>query len=149
MSAYSLGLKGNSTITWFVDSGGLAPCSPNPTVFSYFAAIPSPLARIFHESLSRDREDGRATRQPSRGTAGLVRGVPKWYVAGADTRGRQEGRPYLWSQQVIHGISGLGAERKLDQRHVIKRATPSNSSIFLDSYFDMIYLILNILYRGS
>jgi len=89
-------------------------------------------------------------RQPSRGTAGLApRRTSEWYVAGADTRGRQEGRPYLWSQQVIHGISGLGAERKLDQRHVIKRATPSNSSIFLDSYFDMIYLILNILYRGS
>ena len=30
------------------------------------------LARIFHELLSRDREDGRATWQPSRGTAGLV-----------------------------------------------------------------------------
>ncbi|MEE9530236.1 MAG: hypothetical protein V3W52_04520 [Syntrophobacteria bacterium] len=42
----------------------MAPCSPDPTVFSYFAAIPNPLARIFHESLSRDREDGRATRQP-------------------------------------------------------------------------------------
>ena len=82
MSAYSLGLKGNSTIPWFVDSGDLAPCSPNPTVFSYFAAIPNP----------------------------------------------------------------LGAERKLDQRHVIKRATPPNSSIFLDSYFSMIYLVLNISY---
>ena len=23
-----------------------------------------------------------------------LRGVPEWYVAGADTRGRQEGRPY-------------------------------------------------------
>jgi hypothetical protein len=33
--------------------------------------------------------------------------VPEWYVAGADTRGRQEGRPYPWSQQVIHEISGL------------------------------------------
>ncbi len=29
----------------------------------------------------------------SRGTAGLV-SVPERYVAGADTRGRQEGRPY-------------------------------------------------------
>jgi len=29
----------------------------------------------------------------SRGTAGLV-SVPEWYVAGSDTRGRQEGRPY-------------------------------------------------------
>ncbi|MGB6376974.1 MAG: hypothetical protein WBG24_09665, partial [Syntrophobacteria bacterium] len=30
------------------------------------------------------------------------------YVTGADTRGRQEGRPDPWSQQVIHEISGLG-----------------------------------------
>jgi hypothetical protein len=44
---------------------------------------------------------------PSNRTAGLVRGVPQRYVAGADTRGRQEGRPYPWSQQVIHKISGL------------------------------------------
>jgi hypothetical protein len=36
------------------------------------------------------------------------RDVPERYVAGADTRGRQEGRPYPWSQQVIHEISGLG-----------------------------------------
>ena len=33
--------------------------------------------------------------------------VPERYVAGADTRGRQEGRPYPWSQQVIHEIFGL------------------------------------------
>ena len=33
--------------------------------------------------------------------------VPERYVAGADTRGRQEGRPYPWSQQVIREISGL------------------------------------------
>jgi len=64
------------------------------------------LARILHELLSRDPEDGRATWQPSRGTAGLV-SVPERYVAGADTRGRQEGRPYPWSQQVIHELSGL------------------------------------------
>jgi hypothetical protein len=25
------------------------------------------------------------------------RTVPEWYVAGADTRGRTEGRPYPWS----------------------------------------------------
>ena len=37
------------------------------------------------------------------------RGVPEWYVAGADTRGRQEGRPYSWSQQVIHERYRLGA----------------------------------------
>ena len=35
------------------------------------------------------------------------RGVPQRYVAGADTQGRQEGRPYPWSQQVIHEMSGL------------------------------------------
>ena len=35
------------------------------------------------------------------------RGVPERYVAGADTRGRQEGRPYPWSQQVIHEIFGV------------------------------------------
>jgi len=41
-------------------------------------------------------------------TAGCwFRGVPERYVAGADTRGRQEGRPYPWLQQVIHEISGL------------------------------------------
>jgi len=35
------------------------------------------------------------------------RGVPERYVAGSDTRGRQGGRPYPWSQQVIHEISRL------------------------------------------
>ena len=34
--------------------------------------------------------------------------VPERYVAGTDIRGRQGGRPYPWSQQVIHEISGLG-----------------------------------------
>jgi hypothetical protein len=43
---------------------------------------------------------------------GWFRGVPEWYVAGADTRGRQEGRPYPWLQQVIHEISGLGSSIK-------------------------------------
>jgi hypothetical protein len=42
----------------------------------------------------------------SRDTAGLV-SVPERYVAGSDTRGRQGERPYPWSQQVIHEISGL------------------------------------------
>ncbi len=37
------------------------------------------------------------------------RGVPEQYVAETDTRGRQEGRPYPWSQQVIHEISGLNS----------------------------------------
>ena len=36
-----------------------------------------------------------------------TRGVPERYVAGCDTRGRPEGRPYPRSQQVIHEISGL------------------------------------------
>jgi len=41
-------------------------------------------------------------------TAGCwFRGVPERYVAGADIRGHQERRPYPWSQQVIHEISGL------------------------------------------
>ncbi len=40
------------------------------------------------------------------------RGVPERYVAGADTRGRQEGRPYPWSQQVIHVTSGLSKVQK-------------------------------------
>jgi len=63
--------------------------------------------------LSRDNEDGRATRSAGacaacRATAGCwLRGVPERYVAGADTRGRQEGRPYPWSQQVIHEIPWL------------------------------------------
>jgi len=75
------------------------------------------LARIFHELLSRDHEDGCATGQPSRGTAGLV-SVPERYVAGSDTRGRQEGRPYPWSQQVIHEISGLNeVEAIVEMRH--------------------------------
>ena len=63
------------------------------------------LARIFHELPSRDREDGRATWQLV--PRDWFRGVPERYVAGVDTRGRQEGRPYPWSQQVIHEISGL------------------------------------------
>ena len=81
---------------------------------------PATLARIFHELLSRDHEDGRATWQPQGvgSEAYLER-----YVAGTDTRGRQEGRPYYsrslrsaqsrkrvpvsWSQQVIREISGL------------------------------------------
>jgi hypothetical protein len=35
-------------------------------------AQPLPLARIMHETPERDRGDGRATGQPSRGTAGLA-----------------------------------------------------------------------------
>jgi len=36
-----------------------------------------------------------------------TRGVLEQYVAGSDTRGRTEGRPYPWSQQAIHEIYGL------------------------------------------
>ena len=78
------------------------------------------LTRIFHELLSRDHETGNplaglsgAQRARIRwachlATAGCwFRGVPERYVAGTDTQGRQEGRPYPWSQQVIHEVSGL------------------------------------------
>jgi hypothetical protein len=37
----------------------------------------------------------------------LVRDVPERYVAGADTRGHPEGRPYPGLQQAIHETSGL------------------------------------------
>ena len=80
----------------------------------------SGLARIFHELLSRDHEIGnplaglsgaqraRIRWECHRATAGgWFRGVPERYVAGSDARGRQEGRPYPWSQQVIHEIFGL------------------------------------------
>ncbi len=60
------------------------------------------LTRQFHELLSRDRGDECATGQPQ---GGWTRGVLELYVAGSDTRGRREGRPYPWSQQVIHEIS--------------------------------------------
>ncbi|MDH3961983.1 MAG: hypothetical protein OEV25_01020, partial [Deltaproteobacteria bacterium] len=57
-----------------------------------------------------------------RATAGCwFRGVPERYVAGTacpersrrNTRGRQEGRPYPWSQQVIHEMSGLEITRAI------------------------------------
>ncbi len=49
---------------------------------------------------------------------GWFRGVPERYVAGADIRGRQEGRPYPWSQQVIHEVSGLALSlRKNTQKN--------------------------------
>jgi len=41
------------------------------------------------------------------------RGVLEQYVAGADIRGRPEGRPYSKSQQVIHEISGLEMNREV------------------------------------
>ena len=36
-----------------------------------------------------------------------IRGVPERYVAGSDTRGRPEERPYPWSQQATREISRL------------------------------------------
>jgi ribosomal protein L32 len=54
------------------------------------------------------RHASKARRAGHLATAGCwARSVPERYVAGADSRGRQEGRPYPWSQQVIHEISGL------------------------------------------
>ena len=94
---------------------------------------------MFHELLSRDREDGRATastiaefglrienllkssqktreqmaksellvryhklqfkiRDPKSQIRDRSRGVAERYVAGTETRGRQEERPYPWSQ---------------------------------------------------
>jgi hypothetical protein len=70
-------------------------------------------ARIFQESMSRDREDGRATGQ-SQGSR--TRGVPERYVAGSDTRGRPEGRSYPRSQQAIREISGLVSQTKREVR---------------------------------
>ncbi|MEJ2234469.1 MAG: hypothetical protein P8X67_11125 [Syntrophobacterales bacterium] len=65
-----------------------------------------PLARIFHEFLSRDHEDGRANGQPSR--------VPRdWFPYLNDTsqgptpEDAWKDRPYPCSQQVIHAISRL------------------------------------------
>jgi hypothetical protein len=37
-----------------------------------------------------------------------IRGVPEWYVAGSDTRGRLGARSYPRSEQAIRAISGLG-----------------------------------------
>ncbi len=58
---------------------------------------------MFHELLSRDREDGRTIEQPQ----GVESEAYLNGTAGCDTRGRPEGRPYLRSQQVIHETSGL------------------------------------------
>jgi hypothetical protein len=52
------------------------------------------------------RENKKMGVPPGNRLAGLL-SVPERYVPGADTRGRQEGRPYQWSQQVIYGISRL------------------------------------------
>ncbi len=54
------------------------------------------------------------------------RGVPERYVAGADTRGRQEGRPYPWSQQVIHEMSGLGQAPALEPNQTFSLTQTGN-----------------------
>ena len=53
-----------------------------------------------------------------------VGGVPERYAAGADTRGRQEGRPYPWSQQVIHEISWLNKEHDKWKESRVARTLP-------------------------
>ena len=64
----------------------------------------SPIARISHETSSRDCEDGRATGQPQ----GLEpEAYLNEYVAGFEARGRPEGRAYPQSQQPIGEICGL------------------------------------------
>jgi hypothetical protein len=83
------------------------------------------IARMFHELQSRDRGGGCATRSAGacaacRATTGFwTLGVPEWYVAGTNTRGRQEGRPYPRSQQAIHEISGLAHGFCRDLNHPI------------------------------
>jgi hypothetical protein len=79
---------------------------------------------MFYELPSRDRETGNplaglsGAQRARRGWAchlttrpavprDWFRGVPEWYVVETHTRGRQEGRPYPWSQQVIHETFGL------------------------------------------
>ena len=66
-----------------------------------FLRSPSPDVSRFDVARPCRRPCHRAT------AGGWTRGVPVRYVAGTDTRGRQEGRPYPWSKQVIHKISGL------------------------------------------
>ena len=66
--------------------------------------LQSQIARMFHELLSRDREDGCATRQPQ-GVGS--RGVLEQYVAGLEVRARPGGRSYPLSQKAIHEIYGL------------------------------------------
>jgi hypothetical protein len=86
-------------------------------------------ARIIHELLSRDHEDGRATWQPqgvgleahlngtSQGELVLLRYAQDKFPRRRNTRGRQVGRPYPWSQQVIHELSGLEGLSNLEDRH--------------------------------
>jgi hypothetical protein len=54
--------------------------------------------------------------QPSRVPRDWFRSVPERYVAEANTRGPPEGRPYPWSQQAIHEISGLNVTQWSGQK---------------------------------
>jgi hypothetical protein len=59
---------------------------------------------MFHELMSRDRADGRATGHPQGvGSEAYLNGTSQ----GPTPEGRLEGRPYPWSQQAIHETSGL------------------------------------------
>ncbi len=64
----------------------------------------SPIARVSHESSSRDCEDGRATGQQPQGLE--PEAYLNEYVAGFEARGRPEGRAYPQSQQAIREICG-------------------------------------------
>ena len=66
------------------------------------------------------RETAKMGVQP--GNRRVLVSVPERYVAGSDTRGRLEGRPYPWSQQVIDEISGLG---QMALRHLSSFASPA------------------------
>ncbi len=66
------------------------------------------------------------------------RGVPERYVAGADTRGRQEGRPYPWSQQIIHETSGLEhPDTRVHSSKVPIKASESKGQGIIDSRIDL------------
>ena len=91
--------------------------------------MPSDLARIFHELLSRDHEDGRAPGKPQGvGPEAYLNGTSQGPTAeGARQDGHiirarcaplspapqaasaTSGFPVSWSQQVIHEISGLNS----------------------------------------
>ncbi len=83
------------------------------------------------------------------------RGVPKRYVAGADTRGRQEGRPYPWSQQVIHEISGLGGLAFIQVLFpfrgnlVFWRPADLNSYIYVCLLFEHIQIRFQLAFNNS
>jgi len=66
-----------------------------------------------------------------------TRGLPERYVAGADTRGRPEGRPDPRSQQAIYEISGL---RRLSVQGLLGippvTSAPHDSNSYVVAVFD-------------